>query len=736
MKNKKNKKTVWSFPRKVFLVFFVVLLGLFIQLSYLSLSKNIYGINMDEFAAKRNTISTILPASRGNIFDSNGNILAHNVSSYTLIAYLAESRTGNSEKPLHVVDTQMTAKKISEAIGKNEENLLYLLDTFKEQGKYQVELAHGITEMQKEAIENLNLPGIDFVENYKRYYPNGNFASYVIGYAKVYENLKTDEDGYQHVDYDIVGELGIEAKYDELLSGTDGYLSYQRDRFGYKIPDTNETRIDPTDGVDIYLTIDSNIQRFIESAVKDTSELYNPEWMMLTVMNAKTGEILGTSSTPSFDPNILDIENYESPLVTYLYEPGSTMKTYTYMCAIEKGTYDGNATYESGKIEVEGTPIYDWNNVGWGTVTFDKGYEYSSNVAITNILQRFIDRDDLKKCLTDYGFGSVTNIELPREMVGNLDFKYPVEVAAAGFGQGITTTAIQHLRALSMITNEGRKLSPHIVKKIVDPNTNKVIYESKVEQSEQVVSVSTVNKIRELMYNTVNGTDAGTTGSAYKIDAISVIGKTGTAQIYDNETGGYLKGDNAYIYSFSGMFPADDPEYIIYAAIKKPNVGRSSILATAVKSVIESIVKYKNIASDTKTNTILTLDNYQNQKLDSVLETLNKYNIQTIVIGDGDVVVNQYPKADEKVLGNDKVFLLTNGKNYVMPNIISWSKKDVNMLCKFLDISCTFNGYGYVTKQSIKENTKLEDISSLEVIFQDKNSLLKLEDSKEKEETG
>ena len=148
----------------------------------------------------------------------------------------------------------------------------------------------------------------------------------------------------------------------------------------------------------IYLTLDSNIQRFLETAVKAVNSEYKPDWMMITVMDAKTGDILGTASTPSFDPNIRDITNYESPLVTYLYEPGSTMKTYTYMCAIEKGTYDGSATYESGSIEVEGTKISDWNGGrGWGTVTYDKGYEYSSNVAITNILQKFIDKDDLKK---------------------------------------------------------------------------------------------------------------------------------------------------------------------------------------------------------------------------------------------------------------------------------------------------------------------------------------------------
>ena len=722
MKTRKIKIQKWKFPKTVFLVFFVFFIILFIQLTYLALSPNIYGINMDQFAANRNTISGILPASRGNIYDINGSILAHNVSSYTVIAYLDESRTGTSKTPLHVVDKKMTAKKISEVLDYDYENLLYLLDTFSKQGKYQVEIAHGITEMQKEAVENLNLPGIDFVENYKRYYPNGDFASYVIGYAKTYENVVTDEDGYSSVSYDIVGELGIEAKYDELLKGTDGYLSYQRDRFGYKIPDTDEIRIDPSDGVDIYLTIDSNIQRFIETAVKDVSEEYKPEWMMLTIMDAKTGDILGTSSTPSFDPNIRDIENYESPLVTYLYEPGSTMKTYTYMCAIEKGTYDGGATYESGTIEIEDAKISDWNKVGWGTVTFDKGYEYSSNVAIANILDKFIDKKDLKECLTSYGFGDYTNIELPREMSGNLVFEYPVEVAAAGFGQGITTTAIQHLRALSIISNEGRMLSPHIVDKIIDPNTNEIIYESKTEQSEQVASVSTVNKMRELMYNTVNGTDAGTTGTSYQLEVTTVIGKTGTAQIYDNETGGYLTGSNDYIYSFAGMFPAEDPKYIVYAAIKRPNVGKSSVLAEPVKSVIESIIKYKNISSEDKKdeNEKITVQNYKNKKTESVLSTLNNKNINTIIIGDGSIIIDQYPNEGYELIKNDNLFLLTNSSNIKMPNIVGWSKKDVSILMNFLGIEYKFNGYGYVTKQSIKEGTIITDKTKIEVTFEDK----------------
>lgn len=729
MKTRKIKIKRWRFPRITFLVFLFVFLILFIQLSYLTLSPNIYGINMKEFASMRNTISGTLPASRGNIYDINGQILAHNVSSYTVIAYLDESRTGNSKTPLHVIDHKSTAKKISEILDYDYDNLLYLLDTFSNQGKYQVELAHGITEMQKEALENENLPGIDFVENYKRYYPNGDFASYVLGYAKTYENIIKDEDGYSKVIYDIVGELGIEAKYDDLLKGEDGYLRYQKDRNGYKIPDTPEERIEPKNGVDIYLTIDSNIQRFVESAVKDVSKKYEPEWMILTVMDAKTGDILGASSTPSFDPNVREIENYENLFVSLPYEPGSTMKTYTYMCAIEKGTYDGSATYKSGSIDIEGTIVSDWNSYGWGNVTFDKGYEYSSNVAIANMLNRFIDKNDLKSCFASYGFGTKTNIELPRESEGNTVFEYPVEVAAAGFGQGITTTPVQHLRALSIIANDGRMLSPHIVDKIIDPNTNETIYESKTEQSEQVVSVSTVNKMRELMYNTVHGTDPGTTGTYYNIEGINVIGKTGTAQIYNNETGSYING--SYIYSFSGMFPYEDPEYIIYAAVKRPNQRKSSMVAEAVNFVIESIVKYKNIKQiDDNNNQKYEVQNYQNQQLDSVLNTLNNTSIIPIVIGDGNVIIDQYPNEKTTLIKNDKLFLLTNGSNKTMIDIAGWSKRDVLIFSNFSNLDYKFTGYGYTTKQSIPKDTVIKDNMILEVTF-DEKKIIKEENVKE-----
>ena len=575
MKKKQRRKT-WKFPQIIFFVFFVLIFILFVRYIYLALSPTVNGINLKEFASNRNTVSRVLTAKRGTIFDATGNILAQNVTSYTLIAYLdSERKEGN-----YVKNIESTAKALAVALEGDEADIKKRLEEGKEDGKYQVELGNigkNITELKKSEIEELELDGIDFEEDYKRYYPNGNFASYILGYAKTNEKEVNGK-----IVTSIDGELGIEAKYDDLLKGTDGYLSYQQDRFGYRIPDTPETRTDALDGSDIYLTLDSSIQRFVETEISNIAERFDPEWAVIGVMDAKTGDILASGSIPSFNPNTRDITSYENPLVSYAFEPGSTMKTYTYMCAMEKGTYNGGETFKSGSIDVLDATIRDWNNTGWGTITFDKGYEYSSNVGVVNMIDKFISRDDLKACLRDYGFGTLTGVDLAREVAGDLDFKYPVEVANAAFGQGINTTAIQHLQALTLIANNGKKLTPHVVKKIVNVNTGETTYKRKVEESKQIVSQNTINTIKDLMYNVVNSDDPAASGRRYKIDGFDVIGKTGTAQIYDDKRGGYLTGDTNYIYSFAGMYPKDDPEIIIYAAVKQPNVGSSITVSDAV----------------------------------------------------------------------------------------------------------------------------------------------------------
>lgn len=693
---KTRKKQKWKLPRKTFVFYLVFIFALFIQYVHLSLFPKLYGIDMKQFSLNRNTISNTIYAKRGSVFDRQGDHLAINVTSYTVIAYLSPTRTGSGTEIKHVQDPEYTAFKLSPILNMSVDKLKELMS----KDLYQVELGpggRGITELKKQEIEALNLPGIDFIEDQKRYYPNGDFASYIIGYAK------KNDDG------SIVGEMGIESKYDDILKGTDGFEEYQQDLNGYKIPDTKEFRTNPENGKNIYLTLDSNIQRFLETAVKTNSKKYNPDWMVISVMDAKTGDVLGSAATPSFDPNIKDITNYENPLSSFLFEPGSTMKTYTYMCAMEKGTYDGSKTFESGKYKIGDDTVKDWNGYGWGTINYDLGFEYSSNVGIANLMNEALTRDELKECYHKYGFDDITGIELGRELSSDMNFKYDIEVANAGFGQGILTTPIQHLQALTIISNNGKMLKPHIVEKIENSDTGEITYERQIEESEKLVSDQTLSKIKELMYNVVNGQNEGTTGTRYKIDGLDVIGKTGTAQIYDDKNGGYLTAENAYIYSFAGMFPKDEPQIIIYAAIKKPNFGNTITISEPVVDVMKNIAKYKNINTTKKEENKdikqYTLDNYMNKNKDEVVNNLKEQKINTVVIGDGNTIIDYYPK--DKIVSNDRIILITNGQNKVIPNMTNWSKREAKFLLDYLGIKYTLNGNGYVKTQTVKEHTPI-----------------------------
>ncbi len=714
MNTKKKVKKTWSLPKFVFYFFFLCLFLLYLQFGYLSLSKKVYGKDMDAFAQTRNTVHKTIKATRGRIFDNNQNILALNVSSYTIVAHLERSKVYMGDFYIKDSETDMVAEKLAPVLEVEVETLKGYFDRGKINNVYQIELGRagkGITELKKEEIENLGIAGIDFTESQKRYYPNGDFASYIIGYAKDTEVTEIDESGNTSSITEIIGELGIESKYNDILKGKDGFIEYQQDRYGYKIAGTKETSAASEDGYDVYLTIDANIQRFIETAVKDAQNIYHPEWLMITAMDAKTGDILGTSATPSFDPNIREIVNYENPLISQPFEPGSTMKTYTYMCALENNKYDGNETFLSGSYQMGEDTIKDWNGgIGWGTITFDKGYEYSSNVGIVNLIERHLSRKELQDCFEKYGFGKNTGIELSREQSGSLRFTYPIEVATAGFGQGITTTAIQQLQALTLISNDGKMLTPHIVSKIVNPNTGEIHYERQRQESEQLIQTSTVKKMKELMYNTVHGRDPGSTGYLYDIEGFDIIGKTGTSQIFDNATGSYLTGANSYIFSFAGMYPNDDPEIIIYAAMKLPKYGTSIGLANATKSVMESIAKYKNMfgnVNETVEQQSYYVSSYYNKSVSAVVEELSQNKIETVIIGTGDKVIQQSIQEGTRLVEGDRLILMTNQADYQMPNMYGWSRKDAIAFFELMSLPYQIDGYGFVVEQSIPQGTVL-----------------------------
>lgn len=699
MKNKKRKNVTYSKIVILFSLFlFVLMIGRLIQLSVFT---EIDGVNLKKLASRRTTKTEVLSAERGNIYSSNGDTLAQNVSSYKLIAYLSESRTEQKNNPQHVVDKEKTAKALAPILGMTEEELLVYLN---KKNVYQTEFGSkgkGLSEITKNQIVDLELPGIDFIESYKRYYPKGKFASYTIGYVKANPN-----------DTEVMtGEMGIEKYYDKILKGEDGYLTYQKDLKGYKISDTNEVRKEATQGKDIYLTIDSNIQFFVEQALNNADVDYNWDWFNITLLDAKSGALLATATSPSFDPNIRDMTNYLDFTVSSPYEPGSTMKTFTYMAALENGVYNGTETYQSGVYTTtDGTKIGDWDRNGWGTISYDKGYAMSSNVGVINLINRHMSSIMLRQYFKRLGFGKKTGISLPNEETGKLEFKYETEIYNAGFGQGITTTPIQNVQAMTPLTNDGMLIKPYIVSKIVDHETKEVIQRNKREEKERVASTATVQKMIQLMDDCVNG--IGNTGSGYRIEGGQLIGKTGTAQIARENGGGYLTGEADIISSFSGIYPKDDPQIIIYASVKRPTSGSQKPISNAVKEIVNNISKYYG-NDDSKTSSIEIKDykvaSFINKKLDNATSTLASKEINYQVLGTGSKVVKQYPAKGDIMTNQDKVYLITNDSNLTIPNVVGLSSKIAKNILELLGVKVNLEGTGYVTSQSISETTPITE---------------------------
>lgn len=694
MRKKKGKNNIKYSNLVIVFALFLFLL-MIVRLIQLSIFDEIDNTNLKELASKRTTKTETIKAKRGSIYSANGDILAQNVTSYKLIAYLSTKRTTDENKPEHVVDKEKTAEGLAPILGMEKDDVLKYLN---KENVYQTEFGSkgkGLTELQKTQIETLKLPGLDFIESYKRYYPKGNFLSYTLGYAV------TDSDSDN-----IIGKMGLELYYDNILKGEDGYITYQKDLKGYKIVGTKEYRKEATQGKNVYLTIDSNVQFFIEQALTNAKNNYGYEWFTMVIMDAKTGKIIGMSSNPNFDPNTRDnITNYLDLTISYPYEPGSTMKTFTYMAAMENSVYNGSESYASGTYTTtDGTVIGDWNRNGWGNISYDKGYALSSNVGVINLINRHMNSAMLRNYFRKLGFGKKTGISLPNESTGKTSFKYETEIYNAGFGQGITTTPLQNVQALSVLANDGILLKPYVVEKIVDPDTNEVVFKGKKKTGERVASTETVKKMIELMSDTVNG--IGNTGSGFRIESGQLIGKTGTAQIADTNGSGYLSGKEDIISSFSGIYPKDNPEIIIYASVKRPVDGSQKGLSTAVKEVVSNIAKYYGevVDSTTVTDNVTSykMASFINKDIESVKSALNANNITNqIVLGNGGKVIKQYPNKGVGVTNKDKVFLLTNDSNLLVPDLTGYSSKDAEILLTLLGVNVKFNGVGYVTGQSV-----------------------------------
>lgn len=646
---------------------------------------------------------------RGKIYDRNGKVLAEDVERYKVVAIVDKKASEGSEKPKHVKDKKETAKKLATVIDMSEEDIEKRLDNKK---AFQVEFGQkgsDLTYQEKEKIEKMNLPGVTLYPETERFYPNGNFASHLIGIAQ--KDADTGE---------LNGAMGVEKIFDSYLSGQKGALSYIHDIWGYIAPNTKKEKT-PQRGDDVHLTIDSNIQVFVEEALDGMVEHYKPKDLFAVVMDADTGEILAYSQRPTFNPETGEDfgKKWANDLYQNTYEPGSTFKNFGLAAAIEEGEFKPDKKYTAEPKEVMGSKISDWNKVGWGEIPMSLGFTYSSNTLMMH-LQDLVGSDKMKEWYEKFGFGESTNGMFDGEATGDIAWDNEAQQKTSAFGQSTTVTPVQMLQAQSAFYNEGNMLKPWFIDSVSNPVSNDTFYKGEKEIAGKPIKKDTAKKVRTEMDKVVNSEKSN--AKNYRIDGYEIEGKTGTAQVADPDNGGYVEGENPYFVSFIGDAPKDDPEVVVYAGMslaqKNDQEAYESGVSKAFKPIMENTLKYLNVGdknskdkSDVKYSKVPDVEGQETQKAQ---DKVNSKSLEPIVIGDGEKITKQSVTADKEVLPNSRVLLLTDG-DVTMPNMSGWTKEEVVAFEKLTNTKVTTKGSGFVSEQSITEGQKISKKDKIEV---------------------
>ncbi|PTL12816.1 penicillin-binding protein [Staphylococcus haemolyticus] len=686
------------------LLFFILVL----RYSYIMITGHSDGQDLVMRANEKYLVQNNEQAERGKIYDRNGKILAEDVERYKVVAVVDKSAGKSGDKPRYVEDKKKTAKELSKIIDMKPEEIEKRLNQKK---AFQVEFGQkgtNLTYQDKQKLEKMDLPGITLYPETERFYPNGNFASHLIGMAQ--KNPDTGE---------LKGALGVEKIFDSYLSGTKGALSYIQDIWGYIAPNTKNEK-SPKRGDDVHLTIDSNIQVFVEEALDDMVKRYQPKDLFAVVMDAKTGEILAFSQRPTFNPETGEDfgKKWANDLYQNTYEPGSTFKSFGLAAAIQEGKFDPKKKYESGHRDIMGSRISDWNKTGWGEIPMSLGFTYSSNTLMMH-LQDLVGADKMKSWYERFGFSKPTGGLFDGEAEGNIAWSNELQQKTSAFGQSTTVTPVQMIQAQSAFFNKGNMLKPWFVDSIKNPISKKTFYQGKKEIAGKPITASTASKVETELDKVVNSKKSHAMN--YRVDGYDIEGKTGTAQVADEKSGGYVKGENPYFVSFIGDAPKKNPEVIVYAGMslaqKNDQEAYEMGVSKAFKPIMENTLKYLNVGSkkdETKSAQYSKVPNVTGQSIDKAKESLKSEDLQATVIGNGDNVKSQSIKANKKLLPNNKVLLLTDG-DITMPNMKGWTKDDVLAFQELTGINVTTKGSGYVTKQSVNNGTTLKDNSKVEI---------------------
>ncbi|WP_027414489.1 stage V sporulation protein D [Aneurinibacillus terranovensis] len=619
-------------------IFIALLIGVFLfalliaRLGYVQIWK---GNTLSEKAQKLWSRDMPFEAKRGRIYDRNGTALAYNISVPSIMGI-----------PVQIKDPAGTAKKLAPVLKVSEQDIYKAIT--KRTSLVRVPGGRRVSQAVADQVLALNLPGIHVVEDSRRFYPRGAFASHILGFTGV----------------DNQGLTGVEKVYDKKLMGTDGHISFYTNAKGEMMPGLSEEFTPPKDGLDLHLTIDANIQTILERELDQAMTVYQPEDIISIAVSPKTGEVLGMASRPTYDPGHYKDYPFETlnrnlP-IWKTYEPGSTFKIITLAAALQEGkvNLDKDTFDDPGYINVAGAILKCWKRGGHGHQTFLQGVENSCNPGFVILGQR-VGKERLFHYIRQFGFGQKTGIDLMGEENGllfNLKRVGPVELATTSFGQGVSVTPIQQVMAVSAAINGGNLMKPYLAKSWIDPETGKTVEVNQPKLVRRVISPQTSAEVRRALESVVAN---GSGRNAY-IDGYRVGGKTGTAQVVENG----VYSSSKHIVSFIGFAPADDPQIIVYTAVNNPKGIQFGgvVAAPIVRNILESALPYLKVPK--RTGQMVKKYQYPDKKVLQVPNFVgldrkemgnSEYTFPLDVAGKGDKVIYQSPQPGERVEEGTKI---------------------------------------------------------------------------------
>ena len=586
-----------------------------------------------------------IEAARGKIYDSRQKVLVDNLTTSSLIIV-----------PSQVKDAVDTAYKLSQILGCTQEKILEKVKKKVSVERIQPE-GRQLTEDKAYQIDRLKLPGVYLVQDTLRYYPHKNYLAQTLGFVGI----------------DNQGLIGLELKYDEYLSGVNGSINYYMNAKSQNLNIYPADYIYPTNGMDIELTIDTRVQDVVERELNNAYNTYDPDSILCLAMDPRNGKVLAMCSKPDYDPN--DYKNADSEIynrnlpIWKSYEPGSTFKILTFSSALNENLFDmdKDTYYDKGYEIVKGARIKSWKKGGHGLQTFREVLQNSSNPGFVEIGRR-LGKEKLYQYVKDFGLTEKTGIDLTGES-SVIMFSYEnfneVEQATVAFGQGISITPIQLVRAVCACVNGGTLYKPYIVNKIYNAKTHEIVVENQPQKIRQVIRSKTSEKVRDALEGVV--TDGG--GKNAYIDGYRIGGKTGTAQRAINGT----YAGNGYILSFLGVAPIDNPQIVLYIAMDNPKkcvqyggttaapIARKILMdvlpALNIKKVSEQREK-AYVWTDVKTYEV---ENYIGMTKKEVKN--DQYGFE--FLGSGDYVIDQLPRVGDTIEDGQKVKIMLGDKNSI-----------------------------------------------------------------------